>query len=263
MRNATRQAQQALLVQLHSYEMNVTASHARELFVVCNFAAQTKQFERALTNVHASLEAKHKLIKTFFPHLSEIVQSLVQEVAAHSWSDSRDAIDIIEELGVRILAVCDSEELLLKDLFAFSRVIVTHSTFELALLNKFASIQARKTFITDVLGSKISKNACVLVAQIGSSARHRNPRAALMRAIDLVAAQYGKQVARITVVADLTLEQHSLLVAVLSKKYSRPIAPHIVINKNIVGGVRIQVGNDVIDDSIASRIKNIRLQLAS
>jgi F-type H+-transporting ATPase subunit delta len=36
-----------------------------------------------------------------------------------------------------------------------------------------------------------------------------------------------------------------------------------VIDASIIGGIRVQIGDDVIDGSIATRLNDLRLQLAS
>jgi F-type H+-transporting ATPase subunit delta len=35
-----------------------------------------------------------------------------------------------------------------------------------------------------------------------------------------------------------------------------------VVDPSVIGGVRVQIGDDVIDGSIASRLNELRLQLA-
>jgi F-type H+-transporting ATPase subunit delta len=48
----------------------------------------------------------------------------------------------------------------------------------------------------------------------------------------------------------------------LTKIYGRELRLNLEIDPSIIGGLRVQVGDDVIDGSISSRINDLRLQLA-
>ena len=63
--------------------------------------------------------------------------------------------------------------------------------------------------------------------------------------------------------APLTAAQVTRLTAALGASYGREIHVNHVIDTSIVGGLRVQIGDDVIDGTIASRLTDLRLQLAS
>lgn len=59
-------------------------------------------------------------------------------------------------------------------------------------------------------------------------------------------------------VISLDNEQRESLIKNLEKKYNKKILLHEEIDKNIIGGVFLRVGNDVIDGSIRSKFEEIR-----
>jgi F0F1-type ATP synthase delta subunit len=49
----------------------------------------------------------------------------------------------------------------------------------------------------------------------------------------------------------------------LSKSAGRDLQLNLVIDPSIIGGLRVQIGDDVIDGSVATRLTELRLQLVS
>lgn len=52
------------------------------------------------------------------------------------------------------------------------------------------------------------------------------------------------------------------MTASIARRYGREHVVNQVIDPALVGGVRVQVGDEVIDGSIASRLADMKLQLA-
>ena len=61
-------------------------------------------------------------------------------------------------------------------------------------------------------------------------------------------------VATVTVAAALTSEEQGRLAAVLTRDYERPVHLNVVLNPDIVGGIRVEIGDQVIDGTVAARI---------
>jgi F-type H+-transporting ATPase subunit delta len=49
---------------------------------------------------------------------------------------------------------------------------------------------------------------------------------------------------------------------VLARKYGRDVSLNTVVDPSVVGGIRIQIGDDVIDASVSSRLADLRQRLA-
>jgi F-type H+-transporting ATPase subunit delta len=80
--------------------------------------------------------------------------------------------------------------------------------------------------------------------------------------VDQAAQRQQKIVAIVKTAIPLTAEQTTRLVGSLSRIYGREVSAHIEIEPSIVGGIRVQVGDEVIDGSVAGRLEALRRRMA-
>ena len=66
----------------------------------------------------------------------------------------------------------------------------------------------------------------------------------------------------VTVASPLSSEQRDRLTRALSNLYGREITTNVVLDPAVVGGVRVQVGDEVIDGTILSRLDTVRRDMA-
>ena len=98
--------------------------------------------------------------------------------------------------------------------------------------------------------------------QLVREPRGRRVRRLLSRAMRIVSAQRDRIVATVHTAAPLSAPQRDRLRAVLTGRYGRQIALNEVLDSAVVGGLRVQVADDVIDGSISARLADLRHKLA-
>ena len=72
----------------------------------------------------------------------------------------------------------------------------------------------------------------------------------------------GEGVARVRTARELTEAEQSRLAEGLSRQYGRTIRLNVVVEPELIGGLRVEVGDDVIDGSVAARLDDTRRRLA-
>ncbi|HEY8590427.1 MAG TPA: F0F1 ATP synthase subunit delta, partial [Naasia sp.] len=92
--------------------------------------------------------------------------------------------------------------------------------------------------------------------------RGRRIGALLRRTAGVIADEAGLGIATVVTATPLAPAQLQRLERVLSVRYGRSLSINQVIDETLIGGVRISVGDDVIDGSVATRLSDLRLQLA-
>ena len=71
----------------------------------------------------------------------------------------------------------------------------------------------------------------------------------------LAAAQKNRVVATVRVAQPLTPEQRSRLQAALSKQVGREVIVQEVLDRGVLGGVRVELGDEVIEGTVAGRLQ--------
>jgi F-type H+-transporting ATPase subunit delta len=68
-------------------------------------------------------------------------------------------------------------------------------------------------------------------------------------------------VATVTATVPLTEEQRRRLGAALAGIYGHDVHLNVEIDPDLVGGIRVEIGDEVIDGSVASRLDDARRRL--
>jgi F-type H+-transporting ATPase subunit delta len=62
---------------------------------------------------------------------------------------------------------------------------------------------------------------------------------------------------------DLSADQVSQLVGTLEKKFGRKLNPTVTVDPSLIGGVRVVVGDEVLDTSVRAKLQQLHVALAS
>jgi F-type H+-transporting ATPase subunit delta len=77
----------------------------------------------------------------------------------------------------------------------------------------------------------------------------------------LLRLEMEKRSATIETAAELASDLSAQIVANLKRKYGSDLAARFVVNKELLGGMRIRVGSDVWDSSVRNRLHRLQQQL--
>ena len=95
-------------------------------------------------------------------------------------------------------------------------------------------------------------------------ARGGRPSPSIDRLLATAADTYGERlIAVVRVATELTASQRARLTAALSATYGHDIHLNVVIDPAVVGGMSVQIGDEFIDGSVASRLAQVRRRLAA
>lgn len=232
-----------------------------ELLSASSLIGDSPALLASLADGSTETAARAQLVERLFGKISAGARSVLTAAVEQSWSNPAELLGGIEELGLRAEAL--AENTLADQLLSAAATIDSSHELELVLGSKLGNTQAKVQLVERLFTAKISASAVGVVRHLVVNPRGRRLSAALRECAKVAADQGGSELATVTVAAPLSEAQQTRISSLLEKNAGRPVRVTTVIDPSLVGGVRIQIGDDVIDGSIRSRLDDLRLQLAS
>ena len=100
-----------------------------------------------------------------------------------------------------------------------------------------------------------------LVTRLVTAPRGRSLEAGLESLSRLAAERRNRMVAVVTSAVPLSDGQKLRLGAALAKLYGRPMHLNLDVDPEVVGGIRVQVGDEIIDGAVADRLEDARRRI--
>ncbi|MDZ8171238.1 F0F1 ATP synthase subunit delta [Microbacterium xanthum] len=262
MGSATTQALSATTAALSSAS-GVDLDVARELFAAARAVGDTAALSGALADSAAAPAARAKVVADVFgASLRPVSVSLLTTAVEQRWSSASEMVDGLEELAVRAAAVSDPSAPVEDELFRFSRTIAENADLELALGSRLGEASAKGALVDTLLSGRSSEATRLIVSSLVQQPRERRVRQLLADAMRVVADQRGRTVATVSSASPLSEAQSQRLAATLSARYGTEVSINTVVDPSVIGGVRVQIANDVIDASVSTRLADLRQKLA-
>jgi F-type H+-transporting ATPase subunit delta len=224
--------------------------------------AGSSQLRSLLADPSIAAGEKSALIGRIFGSIDPAAAGLLGSLAGSRWSDPDELIDGIEQIGIRAIADASDDASIESELFAFSRAVSSDPELELAVGSKLGDPAEKAALVDRLLATKAAPGTLAIVRHLVQSPRGRRIGQLLSSAAETVADASGGIVATVTAAAPLTAAQLQKLSATLQQQYGREPRIAVRIDPAVIGGLRVQVGDDVIDGTVASRLTELRLQLA-
>lgn len=127
---------------------------------------------------------------------------------------------------------------------------------------KISDKQVSETFLS-LLKSNVSPEAKNFVGMLVENGRLVLLPEIAAQFFALKNAAEGAADADITSAFEMTDAQVKDLVATLEKKFGRKLNPTVKVDNSLIGGVRVTVGDEVLDTSVRAKLQKMHVALAS
>jgi len=124
-------------------------------------------------------------------------------------------------------------------------------------------VSARWSHDADLVGDTASPATTALLAHAAGNLRGRRPAAAVEELARLASEQRRQVLAQVRSAIPLDTDQHSRLAAALTRLQGRQVRVNVIVDPEVVGGIVVRVGDDVIDGSVSARLEQARRALSA
>ena len=242
----------------------VEAGTGAELFAVVDVLGEATALRRALSDPDATAQAKTDLVDRLFgSRLSATTVAVLREAVTLRWASMGALSAAVERQAVRAsLKQVEAQGQLdqaADDLFQFNRTVQSDGALRDALTDARADVRGREELVDRLLSGKTSD----VVVTLAKRALRARSYADAMENFGAVAAQLrDRGVAKVLAATPLSDDQEARLRAALVKQLGRPVDLQVTIDPSVLGGLRVRVGDEVIEGTVSRRLDDARRLLA-
>ncbi|MFF4616595.1 F0F1 ATP synthase subunit delta [Nonomuraea jabiensis] len=238
-----------------------------ELFAIADLLDREHGLRRALSDPARPGEQKAATARALLAgKVSEAAIATTEAAVSVRWSRGGDLADAIERLGVVAAAAEAESQSRLDDvedeLFRFGRIVAANPGLRRALADQAAPGAGKEQLLGDLIGRKVAPTSLRLLKQVAVHPRGRSLESGLEEFIQLVAQQRQRLVAVVRSAVELSEAQKQRLTAWLSASYGRDVHLNVEVDKRVLGGFSVRIGDEIIDTTIVGRIEEVRRRLA-
>ncbi len=240
---------------------------SEELFAVSRVLDSQLSLRRAMADPAGKPEERAALVRRLFAsQLSSTALDLVETIARQRWSRPIDlvqaAITVATEVALDAADVNGALDSVEDELVRFGRIVAGDRELNRVLSDRKAPVEGRKALLDRLLSGRVNPVTEQLLRNLLTGSHVGTAEIAIERLSEAASRRRGQSVARVTTAVALTGIQEQQLGDSLGRLYGRPVGLQVTVDPGVLGGLIVQVGDEVIDGSIAHRLEAARRRLA-
>jgi F-type H+-transporting ATPase subunit delta len=258
-RETLAEAETRLDGRVESSSVTELGTLGEQLFALERLLVGEPTLRRYLTDSSVAGANRSRLADQLFSgQLGRAALDTVSELASGRWSRPIDLVEVLEVLARRAtIAVAEKDGTLSEvedELFRFGRILNREPRLSTLLADVTTPAEGRVALLDQVLEQKVRPVTKALLEQTVRTSRDHNLDLAAEELSELAAARRDRYVAHVGTPVALTAQQEQRLTDSLSRLYGRQMSLQIELDPELLGGLVVRVGGEVIDGSVSSRV---------
>ena len=240
-----------------------------ELFSVTNVLDRNIRLERALTDPSRPVEDKVALLnKLVGDQAHEMTMEILTDLVGRRWSRVSDIANAVEDFGVDgMMYYADATDATLQvsiELAELHSALLNLPVIRSGLSSDRAPAEARIKLLYALVGNKdLNKVTMRLAEHAACNPRNRRYLSTIHWLINKFSRHMGESMVTVTTAAPLNQEQVDKLIAVYSKKLGRPVHINSNVDPTVIGGMRIEIGDEVSDNTVVAQLQQLQRRVTN
>lgn len=235
-----------------------------ELFTITSALDHNIQLERALTDPSRPVEDKVAVVKTLIGDQAHpLVMEIMSDLVSRRWSRVSDIANAVEDFGVDgMMYYADYTNTTLQvsiELAELHSALLNLPVVRTKLYDATVSSEARVKLLYSLIGDadfiKVTKR---LAEHATCNLRNRRYLQTIQWLINKFSRHMGESMVTVTTATPLSKEQVEKLIAIYSAKTGHPVHINSVVDPTVMGGMRIQVGDEVTDNTVVAQLQHLQ-----
>ena len=167
----------------------------------------------------------------------------------------------IQGYAQAILAVASAESngaQVEDEIYRFSQLLQSSEELKSTLSDASIPSARRQQIVEDLLDGQATQTTVALVSMIVAAGMGSDIKAIADKVVGLGAESRDKAVAEVYSVVDLSSDQQQRLAAALKSATGKDVEMKIIIDESVIGGLLVQIEDEVIDGTVRTRLKQLR-----
>ena len=235
-----------------------------ELFTITNALDHNVQLERALNYPSRPVEDKVAVVKTLIgDDAHPLTMEIMSDLVARRWSRVSDIANAAEDFGVDgMMYYADHTNATLQvpiELAQLHSALLNLPVVRSKLYDATVPAEARIKLLYSLIGNADFNVVTKRLAEHATcNLRNRRYLQTIQWLINKFSRHMGESMVTVTTAKPLSKKQVDKLIAIYSAKTGHPVHINSVVDPTVLGGMRIQVGDEVTDNTVVAQLQHLQ-----
>ena len=237
-----------------------------DLFAVAGLIAREPALRGALADGGTPPEDRTAIVQRLLAgRIGDESLDIVQQAVRLRWSSGVDLAHALEIVGAQVAFTASEAagtlDRIEDELFRFGRLLSAQPQLQVVLDDPALEADRKVAVLDDLLSDRVAPTTLMLLQHVVRAPRRRTLEEAVADLVELSAERRGRLLAEVTVAEPMTAEQENRLRGILERLYGRKVEIQADVDPTVLGGVRVLVGDEIIDGTVTRRLAEARQHL--
>lgn len=236
-----------------------------ELFTITNVLDHNIRLERALTDPSRPVADKVAVLNRLIgDQAHEMTMEILTDLVGRRWSRVSDIANAVEDFGVDgMMYYADATDATLQvsiELADLRSALLNLPVVRSDLSDERVPAEARIKLLFALIGEDANLNKVTMRLAEHATCNPRNRRylSTLHWLINKFSRHMGESMVTVTTAAPLNQGQIDRLIAIYTKKVGRPVHINSTVDPTVIGGMRIEIGDEVTDNTVVAQLEQLQ-----